>query len=161
MARYKRVFLVLTLSWSFFATPASAAGFVLRVASPSVTASESFNASSISVRLINESNAAVLVTSIWSPDASESMLFYDVNMCQGGHAMSMLNNILVPAHGIQQLGYKFQGSMLQDLSHAFVLHKKVPLIIDWIGNGIHETRVMAVVVTPPRGLRFSMSSMKM
>jgi copper(I)-binding protein len=152
---------VLALSSFLFGTPASAAGLVLQVASPSVTASESFNASSISIRLINESNAAVLITSISSPDASEAMLFYDVNMCQGGHAMSMLNNILVPAHGIQQLGYKFQGSMLMELSHAFVLHEKVPLVIHWLGNGLHETRVMAVVVMPPKGLRFDMSSMKM
>jgi copper(I)-binding protein len=161
MWRHKWVLIAVALGLYINGTPASAAQSALKVDGPTVTASNTLDASSISVRLTNESNTSIVITSISSPDASAAMLFYDANMCQGGHAMTMLNNIFMPSHGIQQLGYRFQGSMLMKLSHAFVPRERVPLVIHWFGNGVHETRVMAVVVAPPKGLRFDMSSMKM
>jgi copper(I)-binding protein len=141
------------------ATTADASTSSLNFRSPTLTASASRGSSALAVTIVNNTNHSVLLMSIDSPSAQSSMLFYDVNMCQGGQAMTRLNNIVIPAHATQTLGYRYQGSMFSGVTRPLHVGDTVTVNFHVVSTSLRSIAVSARVVPPPKGLRFRMAPM--
>ncbi len=127
-----------------------------------VTAAKSHGNSAVVMSISNKSGGPISLISVTSSDAKTSMIDYDVNMCQGNHAMTLIANILITGGRTQELGYKYQGAMLRQLKTSIVKGGTVPLVITWSNfNKAHTETVEAKVVKPPKHLFFGMTSMKM
>lgn len=145
------------------AAPASAAkpsGVV--ISHVTVTAAKGGGEAAIVMTLKNGTTGPVSLLSVTSPDAGEGMIFFDTNMCQGNHAMTMLANLYVSAGFTQKFGYKFQGAMIGLLHKALVVGQKIPLVVLWSDfHGFKKTKVVATVVPAPATIKFVMGSMEM
>jgi copper(I)-binding protein len=127
-----------------------------------VTAAKSHGNSAVAMTISNNSEEPISLVSVTSSVAKTSMIDYDVNMCQGNHAMTLIANILITGGRTQELGYKYQGAMLRQLKTSIVKGETVPLVITWSNfNKAHTETVEAKVVKPPKHLFFGMTSMKM
>ena len=112
--------------------------------------------------IANKSGEPISLISVTSSDAKTSMIDYDVNMCQGNHAMTLIANILITGGRTQELGYKYQGAMLRQLKTPIVKGETIPLVITWSDfNKVHSATVQAKVVKPPKHLFFGMTGMAM
>jgi copper(I)-binding protein len=127
-----------------------------------VTAAKSHGNSAVEMSISNNSGEPISLFSVTSSAAKTSMIDYDVNMCQGNHAMTLIANILITGGRTQELGYKYQGAMLRQLKTSIVKGGTIPLVITWSDfNKVHTETIEAKVVKPPKHLFFGMTTMAM
>ena len=143
-----------------FVPSASASAPNVVISHVTVTASKLHGSSAVVMTIVNQSNGPISLISVTSSDARSSMIDYDVNMCQGKHGMTMVANILITGGRTQQLGYKYQGAMLQHVKVPIVDGQTIPLTVTWSDfSKAHSTTVEARVVKPPKHLYFGMAGM--
>ena len=142
--------------------PASATTKSVVIANVSVTAALAGRESAVVMDFENQGNSPISLLSVTSAAATSSMIDYDANMCQGNHAMVPLANIFVNANHAQQLGYQYQGAMLSGLRQNLSRGERITLVVTWSDFAVvHHSTVMAKVVAPPKGIKFTMGNMKM
>jgi copper(I)-binding protein len=127
-----------------------------------VTAAAKGHDSAVVLKIVNSTSQPISLLSVTSPSAGGDMIFFDTNMCQGNHAMTVLSNIYISSGFTQKLGYKFQGAMLSALNQELTVGQKVPLVVTWSNfNTLHHSTVEAAVVAPPHHIKFLMGNMSM
>jgi copper(I)-binding protein len=127
-----------------------------------VTAGKIHGNSAVVMSITNKSGDPISLISVTSSNAKASMIDYDVNMCQGNHAMTPVANILITGGRTQALGYKYQGAMLRKLKTALVKGSTIQLVITWSDfTKVHSETVEAKVVKAPNHLFFGMAGMAM
>jgi copper(I)-binding protein len=153
---------VLTLLLIGSASAASSRVGDVVISRVTVTAAKIHGDSAVAMTIANNSAEPISLISVTSPVAKTSMIDYDVNMCQGNHAMTLIANILITSRRTQELGYKFQGAMLRELKTAIVKGGTIPLVVTWSDfNKVHTETVAAKIVKPPKNLFFGMTAMEM
>ena len=127
-----------------------------------VTAAKIHGNSAVVMSIANNSGNPISLISVTSSNAKKSMIDYDVNMCQGNHAMTQVANILITGGQTQALGYKYQGAMLRQLKMPLVKGSTIALVITWSDfTKVHSETVEAKVVKAPNHLFFGMTGMEM
>ncbi len=157
------VALVLVGAGALVTSPNSAAApRQLTISDVTVTAAAKGHDSAVALKIVNSTAQPVSLLSVRSPSARGDMIFFDTNMCQGDHAMSVLSNIYISRGFIQKLGYRSQGAMLSELYRALTPGQKISLIVTWSNfNEVHHTAIEASVVAAPRHIKFLMGNMSM
>lgn len=132
------------------------------ISGATVTAAKEGGPSAVVVKIDNTTSNPITLLRVTSPVATQHMIGYDTNMCQGNHAMVELTNILITSGHTQKLGYKYQGAMLWGLQRALTVGETVPLTLTWSNfQHLQSVTVEARVVKPPAHIDFGMSTMQM
>lgn len=118
-----------------------------------VTAAPTRGLAVVLTTIHNPTSSPLTIYRVKSTFAPETMLHYDVNMCQKGHQMNLLPMVIVPAHRTITLSTKGVGAMLSPLRRALHVGDHVDIAVVYAVNLKRSTiNLHATVVKPPKGL---------
>lgn len=165
-----RSFLALALKCSLGAgivfscvTPgvAGASGSVV-ISSVFVTAAPVGGNSALMMRVANDSNGLIALTSVTTPVSGMSMIYDDKNMLRRNNPMHWLSNIIIKSGHAQELALRNEGVVLSDVRTALVVGEALRLKVTWTDyHRSHSVTVEAKIVSAPKGLHFDMGTMNM
>ena len=135
--------------------PATAQGATPKLAAQRfhITATNLHGLSAVSGMLRNLGSKPIMIYRVSSTLSPDTMLHYDVNMCDKGRQMNVLPMVIIPPHSHIKLSTRGLGAMLYPVSRTLTRGSVEVLTIHYrISNHQASLRVRAEVVRRPKRL---------